>query len=131
MSFKKDLIRKLNKEMQIREAVHKQTYGALDPFKGFSELELKAMERMHPKEVEESKLARKIQAIKDKQLLKEKKARAELELKVRFPDALNPNSQLSQMIAKEMDEHELHDHPRGALIAAKLASLEIENEGEA
>ncbi len=127
MFSKKDFYRKLDKQIKQKEEVHKATRHSLDPLKGWTEIELEAYRHSKPHVVEESKLARTVQKHRDRELFNEKRAIADIKVRTQYPDALDPNSQLSQLIEKQMDDHDLRGNANGRLIAAKLAQIELEN----
>lgn len=58
-----------------------------------------------------------------------KRVSAEMQLREKFPDALDPSSDLAVRMEKIIQENDLSKSPAGRLVAAKLASAEI-NQGK-
>ena len=74
-------------------------------------------------------LDRKVDARLARQAETNKRVRADLELKEKFPEALDPVSPLSVKIDELTTKYDLDKSPAGRLVAAKLAASEL-NQGK-
>lgn len=57
--------------------------------------------------------------------MQEKRALSDLELKTKYPDALDPSSELSVKMEQVMYDYDLQKSPAGRLAAAKIAAAEL------
>jgi hypothetical protein len=78
-------------------------------------------------QAEELLLERKIRSIRERERGQEKRVMADLELKTKFPESLDPSSELSVKMEQVMYDYDLQKSPAGRLAAAKIASAELGN----
>lgn len=76
-------------------------------------------------QAEEVLFERKVQNIRERERAQEKRALADIELRSKYPDALDPSSELSLKIDQVMYELDLQKSPAGRLAAAKIAAAEL------
>lgn len=140
INYKAELERK-NRELErvrMELASRQQEPVKRDPndLKTWNEHELKAIINSNDPSVLPYKdqahdilLDRKVDARLAKQQETNKRVHADLELRNKYPEALDPTSELSMKIDQLMTEHDLSRTPAGRLVAAKLAAAEL-NQGK-
>jgi hypothetical protein len=70
-------------------------------------------------------LERKVNRIREKERMQERRTLADIEIRTKYPEALDPTSELSTRIEQIMYENDLQKSPSGRLVAAKLAAAEL------
>lgn len=137
INYQKELERK-NKELErMRQAVEAskaERPNKRDPedMSTWADHELKTIMKSNDPTVlpykdkaEDIMLERKVQSLREKERMQEKRAMSDLELRSKFPDALNPDSALSVRMEELTRELDLQKSPSGRLAAARLASAEL------
>lgn len=136
INYKAELERK-NRELErarMELASRQNEPQKRDPndLKTWSENELKAIINSNDPSVLPYKdqahdilLDRKVDARLAKQQETDKRVRADLELRSKYPEALDPASELSMKMDELIKEHDLSRTPAGRLVAAKLAATEL------
>ena len=76
-------------------------------------------------QADEILLERKVNSIREKERMQEKRAMSELEMRKNYPEALDPNSELSLKMEQVLYEYDLQKSPAGRLAAAKIAASEL------
>lgn len=68
---------------------------------------------------------RKVNSIRERERMQEKRVHAEMELRSKYPEALDPTSELAIKMDQLMYDLDLQKSPSGRLAAAKLAAAEL------
>lgn len=76
-------------------------------------------------QAEEVLFERKVKSIREKERVQEKRALSDLELRSKYPDALDPHSEFASKMEQIMYEYDLQKTPAGRLVAAKIAASEL------
>ncbi len=75
-------------------------------------------------QAEDLLLERKVKQMQAKQYEEGRKLAAHQELESKYPEALDPSSDMAQKISKVMQEYDLSRTPAGRLVAAKIVAAE-------
>lgn len=76
-------------------------------------------------QAEDLLLERKVRSMREKERMQEKRALSELELKTKYPEALDPSSEMAVKMEQIMFDYDLQKSPAGKLAAAKIAASEL------
>ncbi len=97
----------------------------------WSDTELKAIKNSndastlpYKEQAEEILLERRIRGIREKERMSEKRAHSDLELRTKYPEAMDPASEFSAKVEQVMFDLDLHKSPAGRLAAAKIVAAE-------
>jgi len=126
--------REIEKLRQEKENLKNNSVQVRDPndLKTWPDHELKAIKYSNDPnfaslkdQAEDTLLERKYERMREKERMQEKRVYSEMELRKSYPDALNPDSELSAKIEEVMYEFDLQKSPAGRLAAAKIAAAEL------
>lgn len=134
INYKAELERRKANEERLRaelEAEKARQVKRYDPndLTTWSENDLKAVKYtndpnlMHLKaQADEELLERKVNAIRERERIAEKRTRAEMELRSRFPQALDASSEFAAKMEQVMYDMDLQKSPAGRLAAAEIVA---------
>lgn len=135
-NYKAELARK-NAELQklrAAQAARNAEPSKRDPndIKTWSDHELKAIISSNDPSVlaykdaaQEELLDRRVAKVFEKKATEEKRALADIKLREKYPEALDPESELALKMEQVMEEYDLQKSPAGRLAAAKIAASEL------
>lgn len=69
---------------------------------------------------------RRVARVRERERTEEKRSKADLEVRTKYPDALDPTSEFSARMEQVMHDFELQKTPAGRLAAAKLVAAELQ-----
>lgn len=97
----------------------------------WSDTELKAVKNSndvstlpYKEQAEEILLERRIRGIREKERMSEKRAHSDLELRTKYPEALDSSSEFSAKVEQVMFDLDLQKSPAGRLAAARIVAAE-------
>lgn len=122
---------RLRAELEAEKSRQVHRYDPND-MKTWGENDLRAVantidpQYMHLKErANDELLERKVSRIRERERAQEKRVTSEMELRTKYPDALDPYSEFSAKMEQIMYDNDLQKTPAGRLIAAKLVAAEL------
>lgn len=136
INYRKELERKnqeLEKLRQAMEASKQDTIKKRDPqdMTTWTDHELKSIINSNDPtvlpfkdQVQDILLERRIASIREKERLQDKRALADLELKTKYPEALDSSSKFALAMEQVMYEYDLQKSPAGRLAAARIVAAE-------
>lgn len=136
INYRKELERKnaeIERLRQKMEAEKQETVKRRDPndLTTWSDHELKALKNssdpsvsQYKDQIEDILVERRFNALREKERLQEKRAFADLELKSKYPEALDPTSKFASQMEQVMYEYDLQKTPAGRLAAARIVAAE-------
>lgn len=77
-------------------------------------------------QADEILLERKVRAIQARERNEERRIASDLELRSKYPEALDPSSEFSARLEHTLHEYDLSKTPAGRLVAAKIVAAELE-----
>lgn len=137
INYQRELERKnaaLERARQELEAERAKGGAKRDPndFTTWGDHELKAVlndpspnAQPYKDQVNEILLERKIRRIQETERVQQKRTLADLELRTKYPEALDPGSELSVRMEQLIYDLDLQKSPAGRLAAAKIAASEL------
>lgn len=136
VNYKAELARKTRELERLRaeaEALRQNSVQKRDPadLSTWSDHELKAIKNSndpttlpYKEQAEEILFERKVQQIRERERMQEKRMSADLELRSKYPEAFDPTSEFALKVEQVMEQYDLKKSPAGRLAAAKIVAGE-------
>lgn len=135
-NWKAELERKTRELEKLRQELESKAHvtPTRDPndIRTWSDNELKAVMNSndptvlpYKDQVSDELLERKVRSIREKERAQEKRALSEMELRSKYPEAMDPMSEFALKMDQVMEQFDLQKSPAGRLAAAKLVAGEL------